>query len=144
MKLNEQQLKQLVELYQSGATIKSIVTKFAVSDRTIHKYLRDNGVTLRRAGNPKQVHLPPVSVLEEMINEGMSIKAIAKEFKVADDTVRRRLGIDRRETYRSRIFSDDDVKEIVKLHRQGISNRTIANRWGVSPSTIGYCLRRVK
>lgn len=141
-KLSDKKIEKIIEMYAGGATVKSIVEKFGVTDRTIHEYIRSSDTPLRRVGNPKQVNLPPVSVLSEKYEDGEAIKDIAKGYGVSIETIRKRLGLKREGEYKSKIFSQENVEDILRRYENGESKRSIAKRYGASPSTISYCVSR--
>jgi DNA-directed RNA polymerase specialized sigma24 family protein len=97
-RLNEEQLQQLIEGYQAGATVYELGDQFGINRKTVGKLLKRLGVTMRIQGlSPEQVD-EAVSLYEA----GWSLARIGERLGVNAGTVHARLrerGVRMRDTH---------------------------------------------
>lgn len=84
----------LIEAYRSGRSIVSLSEKYGVATTVITRILREEGVTLRRAGAPaKPVDTVLAERTAELMAEGLSLHQAALATGVPYTSFRRRLGL---------------------------------------------------
>lgn len=85
--LAPEQVAELVDAYESGATTVELSESFAIHRRTVVLHLHRQGVSLRRGG------LVPEHVNEaaDLYRSGLSLAKIAARFSTSAHTVRRAL-----------------------------------------------------
>jgi lambda repressor-like predicted transcriptional regulator len=83
--LTDDEVAQLVELYQAGRSVRSLGRQFSLHEQTVQAHLRRCGVTLR----PQQaLTAEQVPALVARYQSGASLRQLEREFGVADNTVR--------------------------------------------------------
>jgi DNA invertase Pin-like site-specific DNA recombinase len=86
-RLSEEQVQQLAEGYEAGATVYELGDQFGISRQTVGKILKQHGVTMRRQG------LTPDQIDEavRLYEAGWSLARIGERMDVNDTTVLTRL-----------------------------------------------------
>jgi transposase-like protein len=86
-RLNPEQVRQLVEGYEAGATVSELGERFEISRQTVSAILKRNGVAMRRRGlSPEQVN-----EAVRLYAEGQSLARIGDRLGVDATTVLNRL-----------------------------------------------------
>lgn len=97
-KLLASEVTQIIDAYQSGATVGHLAARFGINRNTVTKILKVAGVPLRSpALNDEQI-----DEAETLYLNGMSLARVGERFGVVAHTVRRRLlerGIAIRDTH---------------------------------------------
>ncbi|MGI8311768.1 hypothetical protein [Saccharopolyspora hattusasensis] len=91
-------MQQLIEGYQSGATVYELGDQFGIKRRTVSTILHRHGVPMRRRGLAEE----QIDDAVRLYNEGWSLARIAARMDVAAGTVRQRLherGVPIRDTH---------------------------------------------
>jgi DNA invertase Pin-like site-specific DNA recombinase len=86
-RLNEEQVQQLIEGYEAGATVYELGEQFDISRQTVGKILKRHGVRMRRRGLTAEQINEAVSLYEA----GWSLARIGERFNVDSTTVWNRL-----------------------------------------------------
>lgn len=137
---------EIVAAYESGETVATIAEAQVLTPHRVTTTLKAAGVTLRRRGARKgkgAKELPPIPYPErrlEKIKEahrgGATVAEIAKEYGVAKRVIRDLL---QREGLLSgivgkprRVFTEQELAEIVKAGREGEDAASLAKRMGTS------------
>src|SRR5262249_13386053 len=86
-RLNSEQVQQLVEGYEAGATVYELGERFGIARQTVSEVLKRNGVAMRRRG------IPPEQVEEavQLYADGQSLARIGEQLGVDATTVLNRL-----------------------------------------------------
>jgi DNA-binding transcriptional regulator LsrR (DeoR family) len=86
-RLNAEQVQQLVDGYEAGATVYELGDRFGVSRQTVSRLLKQQGVAIRRQG------LSPEQVTEavQLHEAGWTLARIGERLGVGATTVQRRL-----------------------------------------------------
>jgi len=152
-KLSEDQEKEIAIAYTKGETQQSLSQRYGVSDPTISKALKEQGVTKRTLSQVQYgvrrdggVTYDEKKKIKELYEEGKNTVEIAKIFGLWDSAVGRYLaemGVKRRTPYEARGgVSYEDEPKIVERYMNGESSVQIANDYDVYYSTILRVLRR--
>lgn len=132
--------EELIQLYESGTSIKAIAQHFHVSPRTIYSRLHQWHLKeLRPSSIPKSL---PTSYILEAYEEGTSAAAISREFHVAPSTIihiLQRHGIPLRNSMKRIDLPIDDICHLYTQHK--LSTIHIGKIYGVKASTIASRLR---
>jgi len=80
-------VRQLIERYQSGATVYELGDQFGIERRTVSAILHRHGVPMRRRGLSEE----QIDDAVRLYNQGWSLARIAARMDVAAGTVRQRL-----------------------------------------------------
>ena len=79
------QKSDVINLYNSGKTIKDISTELKVSPQTIGNYLRLNNVEIKR----RNISLDINTIIDLYKNQGKTLKEISNILHVGSDTISR-------------------------------------------------------
>jgi hypothetical protein len=85
--LRPDELDQLVEDYQSGATVFELAKRFSIHRATVGTHLRARSIDT----TPPGLRPDDIPVAAELYREGWSLQRIAERFGTTDMTVRARL-----------------------------------------------------
>jgi intein-encoded DNA endonuclease-like protein len=152
-RLSDDQKKEIAIAYTKGETQQSLSRRYGVSDPTISKALKEQGVIKRtrsqvqygdrRIGGVTDDEKHKMKVLYE---EGKTTVEIAKIFGLWDSAIGRYLteiGVKRRTPYEARGgVGEEDESKIVERYQNGESSVQIATDYNVYYSTILRVLRR--
>ena len=132
--------EELIQLYESGTSIKAIAQHFHVSPRTMYSRLHQWHLKeLRPSSMPKSL---PTSYILEAYEEGTSAAAISREFHVAPSTIihiLQRHGTPLRNSMKRIDLPIDDICHLYTQHK--LSTIHIGKLYGVKASTIASRLR---
>ncbi|CAM4178814.1 hypothetical protein [Nocardiopsis rhodophaea] len=96
--LKEREAKELIAVYESGATVYQLSQRFGIARQTVSKILKRHGVQMRRTGlTPDQI-----ATAARLYESGWSLARVGEHFGVSPDTVRLRLierGVQMRDRY---------------------------------------------
>jgi DNA-directed RNA polymerase specialized sigma24 family protein len=97
-RLSEEQVQQLVEGYETGATVYQLARQFGIARQTVSKVLKAQGVTMRMQGlTPEQI-----DEAVRLYEVGWSLARIGAKLRVDAGTVHARLrecGVRMRDTH---------------------------------------------
>lgn len=118
----------IVKLYKSGKNIEELVSMFALSKSRISYILNANGIkmTLKKFTDEQLI---------EACKAGKTVTECARDFNVTTPTICARackLGL----KFDSRFVSKDDIRKMLDLREDGLSNEQIASRVGYSYQTV--------
>lgn len=85
--LEPDQVQELIEGYQAGATVYNLAKQFHIDRRTVGKHLRAQGVDTK----PPGLHPDDVPTAAELYRSGWSLVRIANKFETNASTVWKRL-----------------------------------------------------
>jgi hypothetical protein len=97
-RLNDEQVQQLVDGYQAGATVYELGERFGISRQTVGTILKRHGVTMRRRG----LSLEQVDEAVRLYIANWSLARIGEQLNVDPKTVLNRLrerGVKTRDTH---------------------------------------------
>ncbi|WP_299641491.1 helix-turn-helix domain-containing protein, partial [uncultured Tateyamaria sp.] len=147
--LSEEEKSRIRNLYVSGEqpSISALANQFKVSESSIGKALRvDEKTTLARpSGRRSKLSEEQKSRIRDLYDNGagLSIKALAKEFRADRTTIRNVLGIDEKTTLsrsggRPKKLSEEQISQIRRLRESDPkpSISALAKRFNVSAATI--------
>lgn len=143
--------QEVIELYQREHCTRVVADVFGVSDETIRRILKRNGIPRRKpkrekpkAENPNN---KPKGIDREQVKElfqaGLSISAIARQLGCTDNTVYHhleKLGLYK--VGQRKAENNALIPQILELHHQGMSDYEIAAVVGISSSTVNDRLRK--
>ena len=136
-------MEEIISYYQSGMTPTQLAEIYGVSDGTIYRRLKKNGVKIRPCAD--KINLP----MEEIICEyqsGMTTYQLADKYGVTSSTIRSRLrenGVKIRPP-RNMKRVDLPMEEIISEYGAGMTLIQLGEKYGVSHSTIHRRLREKK
>jgi hypothetical protein len=140
-KLTGEQIKECIDLYNSGKTCKQIAEVYGVFDSSINRMLRRQGITLRPHYVPKckLTHEEYQNCIDEYLT-GLSIIDISKKLNISAGKVR--YVITKEEIARGRHETTtcnptkEERDECINLYKLGISMRKIEHGIGISRNSI--------
>lgn len=146
MKLTEEQKKEIVELYRSGKSSTEIGKIYNRNFSSILDILHNSGESVR---DPRRCKLNEEQKTKciELYRYGKTFKEIAKQYDVSPSTINNVLSrsgeVKRKGGNRAKVFSEKEIKDIIKLYRHGKSSEQIGKKYCVSHSVIINALRNV-
>ena len=148
-KYSEDICRKMIDLYQQGNSLESIIARFGCSRKILNRILDEHEVercpytlTQFQPRFTKEDHQRMVAMYES----GISQRAIAKEFGCSNFAMFRifeKLGIEKRPVPPRHIITPDDREMIVKLRSQGKSYPEIAAKIGCSRETVIAVMRQL-
>ena len=132
--------EELIALYTSGTSIKSIAQHFHVSSRTI--YSRLHKWHLKELRPSSSLTSLPISYILESYDRGSSAAMIGRELQVAPSTIihlLQRHGVSLRNSVKRIDLPMDDICQLYTQHK--LSTIRIGKLYSVKPSTIASRLR---
>lgn len=143
-RLREEQVAAIVRAYKSGSLASSLATRFGVSERTIHYWLKIKKVATR-AATTARVRADQIAKSVRAYKSGTSVAVLAARFGVSGHTVygwlRTNGVVLTSATALAPRLREDQVAEIVRAYKSGVSTPLLAARFGVSTSAISRRLR---
>ena len=149
-KLNEKQEQEIVNHYQSWASLAQLAEMYNVSTFTIKRTLKNYGAYVKSPAGSNLITWKITKKDEREIiklyQQGLSLRKIAEKFDVIDETIASAL---KRNNVRIRSKTAHIVKinkkqhkEIINLYNQGLSSLKIAKMFNVSPAIILSVLKK--
>lgn len=143
--------QEVIELYQREHCARVVADVFGVSDETIRRILKRNGIPRRKPKREKpKVENPnnkPKGIdrqkVDELYKSGMSVCEIAAEVDCSTGAVYyhlERLGLYK--VGRRKAKTDAMVPQILELHEQGLSDYEISDTLGIGRYAVGYRLQK--
>lgn len=114
---DENKVKELIEMYTGGASLRDCAAHFECSTPTISTALKDNNIPKHKTGTNLKPHKKLISIDPEELTslwETMSQESIAKHFGVSVDTIVDRaksLGLSREHSLRNKIRHQTNVEK---------------------------------
>jgi len=140
---------EVIELYKQVHCTRLTAEAFGVSDETIRRILKRNGVSRKKPSkqkSPKRLRrlwddsLTPHAI--EMYESGKNCKEIAKELSYSATTIYKRLKAAGVIEDAARRLDNDQTAAICDLYESGLSNKEIAARFGITPQTVSKVAKR--
>lgn len=144
--------QEVVELYQREHCTRVVADVFGVSDETIRRILKRNGIPRRKPKrekpkaenqNNKQKGINREQV-KELFQAGLSISAIARQLGCTDNTIYyhlEKLGLYK--VGQRKAENDTLAPQIMELHNQGLSTYKIAEQLGIGRYAINERLHKM-
>jgi phage antirepressor YoqD-like protein len=132
--------RRVIERYEGGADVRTIAADLGSSKPTVLKYLRDNGVTIRKGGKIPKV-LPPEVVTRYLAGE--SATDLARAYKVRDLAISDFLRANNVaiEKGSKRHTTVDQDNQIAALYVDGILPSKIAEQYKISKYYVRELVR---
>lgn len=144
--------QEVIELYQREHCTRVVADVLGVSDETIRRILKRNGIPRRKpkrekpkAENPNN---KPKGIDREQVKElfqaGLSISAIARQLGCTDNTIYHhleKLGLYK--VGQRKAENDALAPQIMELHNQGLSTYKIAEQLGIGRYAINERLHKM-
>jgi uncharacterized protein (DUF433 family) len=124
-------------LYAAGWTVAQIAARYHTASSTVLHRLDAAGVTRRPKSTP--VPFPVAEAARRVQQEGARFAQLARDYHVGVDAVRgqlRALGIQPPPQTGLRVLRDVPITQLTSLYATGLTLAAIADRYGVSPTTI--------
>ena len=86
-RLNDEQVKELIQAYTDGATFNQLSDRFGISRDTVGAILKRNGVDTHRRFVSEEVAREAARLYEQ----GMSLACVSKQLDVSYSTLRKKL-----------------------------------------------------
>jgi transposase len=142
--VDDETKKKIIKDYGSGLSASKLAKKYNLNTATIYNYLNKWGVELNRPfKGTKQYSVEMAKKVFEMYNEGLSIKKIASDLNVSENTVSHFLKYYNYIDYpKNRIsslkikLSDSEISEAALLYEKGLGLTNLASKFSVSTSTM--------
>jgi transposase len=138
--------KAIVRRYRETQSAKVVSEEFGVGETLILKIVRLYGVFVTRSGRPRMNVFDEDAAVRRYRELGNSRK-VADEFGTGSDVIIRLLrsrGIAVGKPGACAKFSEEQLKEIVVLYKGGLSQRLIAEKFGVTQQGIAKMIGRVR
>lgn len=148
-KLSTLQVDELISRYTQGSPVRPMAIEFGVSEATLLKYMREEGVTIRSPGNTvKEFTLKEKRIILRRYDNGLgdSPDELGKVMSCAGVTVRnflKREGLYNYEAPAPNLieFTDEQLIAIVSAHSEGQSSNSLSKEYGCSDSVMLRTLR---
>jgi transposase len=149
-KLNEKQEQEIVNHYQSWASLTQLAEMYNVSTFTIKRTLKNYGAYIKSPAGSNLITWKITKKDEREIiklyQQGLSLRKIAEKFDVIDETIasalkRNNVRIRSRTAHIAKI-NKKQHKEIISLYNQGLSSLKIAKMFNVTSTIILSVLKK--
>lgn len=156
--LNDKQIEELIQKYNSGMSCRKLGYEYGCSSTTIHRCLRDNNIATRPKGFQKgdnlvgiggnnkvdtnkkmnytdvmiKDYVAGISVRDIAIKYGHDVKTVTRWFKEREVKI---VGT-------RRLFDDSQIKCIIEKYNSGISSYKLGMEYGCKDTTITRLLRK--
>ncbi|MFD9443438.1 helix-turn-helix domain-containing protein [Streptomyces sp. NPDC060001] len=138
---------EVIALYRQGSNLRDLADRYGCAPNTIKRILERHGVPRRGSPRRPTVQLPEEDVVAAY-RQGGTIAGIAAQYAVHGSAVRTllvRSGVELRPVGRRRGSTGKSTKskksslpkrEVIASYKRGSTLKVLAERYGVSPSTI--------
>lgn len=141
--------REVIEMYQRVHCTRVVSEAYGVSDETIRRILKRNGIPRRKPKKEKHgERFPPKNINREqvcdMYRSGVSIFDIAKAMSCSQSAIYYHL--EKAGLYKvgkRKAKNDALMPRIIELHKQGLSDYKIADQLGVSHYVVNKRLRKM-
>jgi transposase len=140
---------QVIDLYRGGMTGPAISLQVGLSESAIYRLLKKAGVDSGRERQKtalRRISDDQVEGLAARYRAGETAPSLAEEFGVTTTTLTkylRRAGVSVEQgEKRRRVWSDEQVAEMVSLYEEGLSQRQIAAQMGTHQTIVSAILRK--
>lgn len=140
--VNEEMVTTWIAMYEDGSNLSDIAAQSGFDRNTISQYLRDRGCTLRSGGKNNSSGRVNAGMVDEWIAKyeaGLTLADIAEEYGVSSTAVAGHLtkrGVEKRVGGKPRVITSEIENEILREHENGASLKKMADKYGVSTTTI--------
>lgn len=111
--------EELAQLYDTDRlSLEAIAQHYGVSRKLVTRWLKDAGITIRRAKLPEKIKPPPAETLRKLRADGLSLDEVAQRFGVARTTAHRWYKDAGIKQQRGRKPKDTAKAAFVAYHRQ--------------------------
>lgn len=143
VKVNEEKLREMVEMLESGATITEIARKLGVSRHTVQRHLKLICPSGLNGCNRRKLEAWELERAAEMWRAGAKLKEIAEHLGVSVYTVYLHLKKMGLINVNRRKISEDKIKQIAEMRLAGAKLKEIAERLNVKEGAVRYYLRKM-
>lgn len=145
MKRHKVDIEYMIELYESGESLKSVSKTLNISESSVRNFLLNNEVQLRVAKMNYNIQVN-VEVLKRLyLKDLKSMEYCAKYFGISKSKLQEIMiieKIERREQKPvNKRVSKINIEELIKLHNSGIGGKRLSEIYEVSESTIYKLIR---
>lgn len=134
--------EQIISKYRKGASLDDLAKEYKVSMGTIRRVMQAQGEERRssapEAGTSRAISPETGAEILRRYKQGLSLRAVANQFGISKDTVRRALA------WQGFTRPDLPMEEIAKRRAAEEPARQLADEYGVSTSTINRRLRNMQ
>lgn len=141
--------EQIINSYNNGDGANTIARQIGMTNNVVYNTLRRHGIPTRGISGGQQFKKimtdDKIKLAIEMFDSGVSATTIAKKFDCCRAVVSVALKVAGRELRagNSYMFTAEQSNKIKSLYEIGISQKKIADQFGVSQPIIGRTLRRL-
>jgi DNA invertase Pin-like site-specific DNA recombinase len=136
--------KKVLDLYEEGLSIDKIRKKLSIGKNTVHRILRRNNVVTRSVGGKPRLSLDQKKKIKSLYESGVNTKVLCKKFNCSRVTITLAIkelgGIVSRSGCTKYKWTDEDVKNIIKLYKSEKSQTYIADLYNCDQTTISRLL----
>lgn len=139
--------EEIAALYRAGETGRSIARRFGITDPTVYRALKRQGIT-RRPGHRRAGWEATNDNRRDLVaayEAGESVRALARRLHTNTSRVMQVLnesGLEDRHPGGRRRFTDEDAAEFARAYREGASLTDIAGRYKMSTQVLRRYLIR--
>jgi transposase-like protein len=135
--LSQEQISELIKLYNEGNSLENIGNIFGISASTVVKNIKDF-VKIRTNSCHKALNETQIKECIDFYEDGYSFKKIGELFGLSDVSIKKKIGpfINIREPGNKTKLNDEQVLECIEKYKNGTSLRKIASELKTSSQTI--------
>ncbi|EOS52896.1 HTH domain-containing protein [Adlercreutzia caecimuris] len=148
--VNEEMVTAWIAMYEGGSNLSDIAAQSGFDRNTISQHLRNRGCTLRSGGKHNSSGRVNAEMVDEWIAKyetGLTLADIADEYGVSSTAVASHLtkcGIQKRPGGKPKIITGEIEVAILREHEEGASLKKLADKYGVSTTTIRTHILKLK
>ncbi len=147
--LDKDKERDIIAFYQQGLRVSALSIRFGISDKSIYRIFKKNGITLtrrRRRGKGKRLTQAQKEDIIASYRQGISGPKLAGRYEINSTTVYRvleRNGVERRTIDEiSGKLSQAQKEDIIASYQQGIDGTKLASRYEIGSTTVYRVLKR--
>ncbi|SRR6266849_4640096 len=145
--LDKDKEREIIAFYQQGLSVSALSIQFGISDKSIYRMFKKNGITpRRRSGKGKRLTQAQKEDIIASYCQGIPAPKLASRYGINSITVYRvleRNGVKRRTI--SEIFgklTQAQKEDIIASYRQGIPTSKLASRYEIGGTAVYRVLER--
>lgn len=141
--LNDEEFNELLEMYNTGYSLKALGREYGVDSSTIKRCLVNHGIEIKQKYNILEHPEDIKNMLNEWTTTDIHLKSLMKKYHVSYTVFKRIMDNSNIEFSKKHYkLSDEDQDEIVAMFYDGIKAPEIAKKYNVDKGTIYSIFKR--